>query len=161
MDEETKVTVIDDKAREEAADKLCKWATARAGVIVIMPGLGTVAMLANQIYMIIKLGKVYEQKITEAGAVSILSSMGTYFAGKALLTLIPFAPLQLPIAMGTTYGLGKAMTSWLKAGRPTDFSKFKDIYTQAMEEVKKNVDKFKNDPHKDEPLGDESKKFTK
>ncbi|MCH3913709.1 MAG: YcjF family protein [Acidaminococcaceae bacterium] len=158
---EEKVTVIDDKEREEAAEKLCKWATARAGVIVIMPGLGTVAMLANQIYMVVKLGKVYEQKITEAGAVSILGSMGTYFAGKALLTLIPFAPLQLPIAMGTTYGLGKAVTSWLQAGRPKDFSKFKDIYTQAVDEVKKNVDKFKNDPHKDEPLGDESKKFTK
>ena len=56
---------------------------------------------------------------------------------------------------------GPAVTSWLQAGRPKDFSKFKDIYAQAVDEVKKNVDKFKNDPHKDEPLGDESKKFTK
>ena len=160
MEEENKVTVIDDKAREEAADKLCKWATARAGVIVVMPGLGTVAMIANQIYMIVKLGKVYEQKITESTAVSLLSSMGLYYAGKALLTLIPMPIIQLPIAMGTTYGLGKAVTAWLKAGKPKDISKFKEIYAQAVEEVKKNVDKFKNDPKKDEPLGDESKKFT-
>ena len=36
--EEEKVTVIDDKDREEEALSLCKWAAARAGVIVVVPG---------------------------------------------------------------------------------------------------------------------------
>ena len=61
MDEELKITVIDDKAREDDAEALCKWAAARAGVIVVAPLLGTIALIANQIYMIIKLGKVYEE----------------------------------------------------------------------------------------------------
>ena len=72
MDEELKITVIDDNARQDEADALCKWAAARAGVIVVAPLLGTMALIANQIYMIIKLGEVYEQEISESMAVSIL-----------------------------------------------------------------------------------------
>ena len=59
MDEELKITVIDDKAREDEAEVLCKWAAARAGVIVVAPLLGTMALIANQIYMIIQLGITY------------------------------------------------------------------------------------------------------
>ena len=40
-------------------------------------------------------------------------------------------------------------------------SAFKTVYDNAVSEVKKNIDLFKNDPKKDEPLGDESKKFDK
>ena len=116
-------------------------------------------MVANQVYMIMKLGKVYEEHITETAAVSLLSSLGAVYAGQTLATLIPFAPLQLPIAMGTTYGLGKVVTEWLKSGKPKDLSAFKTVYDDAVKEVKKNINIFKNDPRKDEPLGDESKKF--
>lgn len=91
-----KITVIDDKDREEEALSLCKWAAARAGVIVVVPGLGTLSTVANDIYMIMKIGSVYEEKITEKAAVSLLGSMGTVFAGGKLATLIPFAPLQIP-----------------------------------------------------------------
>ena len=47
-----KITVIDDKDREEEALSLCKWAAARAGAIVVIPGLGTLSTVANDIYMI-------------------------------------------------------------------------------------------------------------
>ena len=114
MDEDTKVTVIDDAAREEEADLICKWAAARAGVIVVAPLLGTVALIANQVYMIMKLGEVYEEKITESAALSLLSSMGTVYVGQTMATLIPILPLQLPIAIGSTYGLGKVVKEWLK-----------------------------------------------
>ena len=79
-----KITVIDDKDREEEALSLCKWAAARAGVIVVVPGLGTLSTVANDIYMIMKIGSVYEEKITEKAAVSLLGSMGTVFAGGKL-----------------------------------------------------------------------------
>lgn len=157
--EEPVITVIDDKARNEEADSLCKWAAARAGVIVVAPLLGTVALLANQVYMIIKLGKVYEEEISEGTAVSLLGSLGTIFLGQTMATLIPFAPLQIPIAVGTTYALGQVITEWLKTGKPKDLSAFKTVYENAMSEAKKNIDLFKNNPQKDQPLGDESKKF--
>ena len=76
-----KITVIDDKDREEEALSLCKWAAARAGAIVVIPGLGTLSTVANDIYMIMKIGDVYEEKITEKAAVSLLGSMGAVFAG--------------------------------------------------------------------------------
>ena len=159
MDEELKITVIDDKARADEAEVLCKWAAARAGVIVVAPLLGTMALIANQIYMIIQLGKVYEEEISESMAVSSLGSLGTVFVGQTVATLIPFAPLQIPIAVGTTYGLGKVVTEWLRTGKPQDLSAFKTVYDNAVAEAKKNIDIFKNDPNKDKPLGDETKKF--
>lgn len=160
MSEEPKVTVIDDRARAEEADSLCKWACARAGVIVVAPLLGTMALFANQVYMIKKLGDVYEEKITDQAAVSLLGSLGGMYVGSTLATLIPFAPMQIPIAMGTTYGVGKVVAEWLRTGKPKDLSAFKTVYENAVDEVKKNVDFFKNNPKKDEPLGDETKKFT-
>ena len=39
MNQETKVTVIDDRLRQEEAETLCRWAAARAGVIVVAPFL--------------------------------------------------------------------------------------------------------------------------
>lgn len=159
MEEKTRVTVIDDKLREEQADSLCKWAAARAGVIVVAPLLGTMALLANQVYLVCKLGRVYEEKISESAALSILSSLGAVYVGQTAATLIPFAPLQIPIAMGTTYGLGRVVNQWLKEGKPKDMSAFKTVYEDAVSEVKKNIELFKNNPQKNQPLGDESKKF--
>ena len=64
--EEVKVgEIIDDRMREEEAESLCRWAAARAGVIVVAPLLGTMSLVANEIYLIIKLGKVYGEEISE------------------------------------------------------------------------------------------------
>ena len=134
-------------------------AAARAGVIVVVPGLGTLSTVANDIYMIMKIGSVYEEKITEKAAVSLLGSMGTVFAGGKLATLIPFAPLQIPLAIGMTYGLGRVVMEWIKAGKPKDLSAFKKVYEDASKYAKDNIDLFKKNPDKDKPLGDETKKF--
>lgn len=153
------VEVIDDRMRDEEAESLCRWAAARAGVIVVAPFVGTMSLIANEIYMIIKLGKVHGEKLSEQAAVGILGSLGAYFVGSTLTTLIPFPPLQIPVAVGTTYALGRVVTEWLKAGKPDDFSAFKTVYDDALESAKRNIDVFKKDPKKDEPLGDESKKY--
>lgn len=153
------VEVIDDRMREEEAESLCRWAAARAGVIVVAPLLGTMSLIANEIYLIIKLGKVYGEEISEQAAVSVLGSLGAYFVGSTLTTLIPFAPLQIPVAVGTTYALGRVVTEWLKAGKPKDMSAFKTVYEDALASAKKNIDLFKSNPKKDEPLGDEKKHY--
>ena len=57
-----KITVIDDKDREEEALSLCKWAAARAGVIVVVPGLGTLSTVANDIYMPSERHSLYERR---------------------------------------------------------------------------------------------------
>ena len=38
-------------------------------------------------------------------------------------------------------------------------SAFKKVYDDAVKYAKENIDLFKNDPDKDKPLGDETKKF--
>lgn len=151
--------VIDDRMREDEAEALCRWAAARAGVIVVAPLLGTMSLVANEIYMIIKLGKVYGEEFSEQAAVSVLGSLGAYFVGSTLSTLIPFPPLQIPVAVGTTYALGRVVTEWLKAGKPKDMSPFKTVYDDAMNMAKKNLDIFKNNPRKDEPLGNEKQHY--
>ena len=154
-----KITVIDDKMRDEEAESLCRWAAARAGVIVVVPGLGTMSLCANDIYLIMKLGRVFEENITEKAAAGIMGSLGAYFVGSTLATLIPFPPMQIPIAVGTTYGLGRVVTEWLKAGKPADLSPFKKVYDDAVKTAKANLDIFKNNPKKDEPLGDEKQHY--
>ena len=64
-------------------------------------------------------------------------------------------PLPNSRLMGTTYALGRVVTEWLKAGKPKDMSPFKKVYDDAMNMAKKNIDIFKDNPRKDEPLGDE------
>lgn len=151
--------VLDDNLRDEEAESLCRWAAARAGVIVVAPLVGTMSLIANQVYMIVKIGKIYGEPLSEKMAVSILGSLGSCFAGSALTTLIPFAPLQIPIAVGTTYALGRVVIEWLKNGKPKDFTPFKKVYEDALSNVKNNISVFKNNPQKDNPLGDENKYY--
>ena len=49
-DTENKIEVTDQMLKE--AESLCKWAAARAGAIVILPGLGTMSLIANDVYMV-------------------------------------------------------------------------------------------------------------
>ncbi len=158
-EKESKVAVIDDQVRAEEAEQLCLWAAARAGVIVVAPLIGPMSLIANAIYMIIRLGRVYGEKISEQAAIGFLGSLGGYFLGSTLATLFPFPPLQIPVAIGTTYALGRVVAEWLKAGKPKNLSAFKTVYDEAMESVKHNMDLFKKNPKKDVPLGDEKKKY--
>jgi uncharacterized protein (DUF697 family) len=151
--------IIDDNLRAEQAEELCRWAAARAGVIVVAPLLGTMSLIANEVYMIMKLGKVYGEKLSEQAAVGLIGSMGAYFVGGTLTTLIPFPPMQIPVAIGTTYALGRVVTEWLKSGKPDDLSAFKTVYDDAMSAAKKNLGIFKDNPKKDEPLGDEKQHY--
>lgn len=142
------------------SEKLCRWAAARAGVIVIAPVLGSMALIANEVYMITRLAELRGVKLSEGAIMGLLGSLGATFVGQTLVTLIPVAPIQVPVAISVTYGVGKAASAWIKAGRPEDVASFKEVYEKARKEGMDNVDSFKNMDCKDEPLGDESKKFS-
>ncbi len=145
-----------DIIRNHRAESLCKWGAARAGVVVLMPGLGTVALMANELYMVLRIGRVYGVKLTSSSIKGFILSLGGVFAGKTLVTLIPFGPVQIPIAIGVTYGVGKAAQSWIRDGMPVDMKKYKEVAKQAADYAKKNIEDFKNDERKNEPLGDEA-----
>ncbi len=141
------------------AEKLCRWGAARAGVIVVAPLVGTMTLLANEVYMITRLAELRGVKLEEATVLGLLGSLGATFVGQTLVTLIPVAPIQIPVAISVTYGVGKAANAWLKAGRPEDIAAFKEIFNESRKEGMENVEAFKTMDCKDEPLGDESKKF--
>lgn len=141
------------------AEKICRWGAARAGAIVVAPLMGTMALIANEVYMITRLADLRGVELSDAAALGLLSSLGATFVGQSVATLIPIAAIQVPLGISVTYGVGKAANAWLKAGRPEDIASFRVVYEKARKEGMSNTDAFKNMDCKDEPLGDESKKF--
>lgn len=145
--------------REQEVEKLCRWAAARAAVVVIVPGLGTMTLIANQVYLVKKIGELYDQELSESVVLGFIASLGAAVIGGTLATLIPYSPTKIVIGVGLTYGVGKAASEWLKAGRPDDMTVFKEVFSSAKEQVKNNIKKYINNPDKYKPLGDENKEF--
>ena len=142
--------------QEREAEKLCRWAAARAGMIVVAPGIGTMALIANEIYMIIRIGRVYGTEISQAAAFGFVASLGAAFVGQTLTTLIPFAPMQVSVGVSVTYAVGKAAQAWIKAGKPSDLASIREKFTNAKKAAKTNWRNFVSHPAKDVPLGDET-----
>ena len=142
--------------KDNKAENLCRWAAARAGVIVVAPGIGTMALVANEIYMIMRIGKVYEMNITRSAAMGFLASLGATFAGQTLATLVPFPPMQIAVGVSVTYAVGKAAQAWIVAGMPSDLESIRDVFTQARKKAKAQWKNFTSHPDKEVPLGDEA-----
>lgn len=162
MENEVMKVIKTEEEIEQEVESLCRWAAARAGVIVVAPVLGQIALAANEVYLIKRIANVYDRNFDETAGCAFISALGGTFVGQSLATLIPFPPLQIPIGMAVTYAVGKTANAWIKDGMP-DFDdyadKYKDIFNQAKEDVKKIIPNLKNSKDKDKPLGDENKKF--
>lgn len=156
---DVEINIIDD--RDETADSLIRWGAGRAGVIVAAPLLGTVALIANEVYMISKIGKVYGVELNQTAVLSFLGSMGATVVGSTLATLIPIAAMQIPIGVSVTYGVGKAAQRWIKDGMPDDTRPYKEVFEEEKANGEKDEKELEANPKKDEPLGDEKKDFTK
>lgn len=156
MTEEKELQPVD---IEWEAEKICRWGAARAGVIVVAPLVGTMALMANEVYMIMRMGELRGVKLEESAVLGLLTSLGATFVGQTLVTLIPIAPIQVPVGVSVTYAVGKAANAWIKAGRPEDIAEFREVYESARKEGMKHSEDFEKMDCKDTPLGDESKRF--
>ena len=119
---------------EKEAEYICRWGAARASVIVMTPFLGSLALMANEVYMITRLSDLYGVELETGAIAGLIGSLGASFVGQTLFTLIPFPPLQVPMAVAITYGVGKAADAWLKAGQPKDMDRIKEIFEAARKE---------------------------
>ena len=119
----------EDIARE--SERIIRWGAARASVIVMTPFLGSLALMANEVYMITRLCDLRGVELETGAIAGLVGSLGASFVGQTVFTVIPFPPLQVPMAVGITYAVGKAANAWLDAGRPDDLSQFKGLYEQA------------------------------
>ena len=158
-EEKAEIEPLEDIDTEWEAEKLCRWGAARASVLVVAPVFGTMALIANEVYMITRLADLRGVKISEGTALGLLGSLGATFIGQSVFTLLPIPAIQIPLAVSITYGVGKAANAWLKAGRPEDVASFREVFEKARKEGADNADTFSNMDCKDQPLGDESKKF--
>lgn len=154
---EIEVDIRDD--RDDAAESLIRWAAARAGLIVVAPVLGTAALMANEVYMIVRLGETYGVKLSDKVVLSFIGSLGGTAAGSLAATLIPIAVMQVPIAVGVTYGIGRAAQRWIKDGMPDDVKPYREVFEEEKKAGEKNVDELKENPKKEQPLGDETVHF--
>ena len=150
----TDIEMLDEKAEE-----LCRWAAARAGVIVVVPLLGTVALCANEVYLVIRIGKLYGKTISESAAAGFLTSLGAAFAGQTLATLIPFPPTQIAIGVAVTYAVGEVAQEWVKGGMSENLDQLDQVWDKAKNYAEEMLDELKSHTGKDRPLGDESRKF--
>jgi len=144
--------------RDALVEGLCRWGAARAGAVVVIPGWGAVGLIANEVYMIMRIARAYGVQLSTGAAAAALSSLGATFIGQTISTLVPFPPLQMPIAISVTYGVGKAVAAWMEAGMPGSLAEFKDVFDKARNHAANNVSEYKNLDCKDIPLGDETKK---
>lgn len=148
-----------DMSIEKEVEKLCLWAAARAAGVVVMPFVGTMALIANEVYLVKKIGDLHGQKLSESVILGFIASLGASVVGNTLATLLPYSPTKLAIGATITYGVGKAAHEWLKAGRPDDMGIFKKVYEDAKKDIGHNIKMILTHPDKDKPLGDENKKF--
>ena len=152
---DVEINVIDD--RDEEAQSLIRWGAARAGVIVVAPVLGTGALIANELYMITKLGTLYGVEISHKAILAFIGSLGATVVGSTLATLIPLSVMQIPIGISVTYGVGQAAFKWIKDGMPDDTRPYKDVFEKGKQEGRDREKELENNPNRDIPLGDESK----
>ena len=143
---EVEVEVIDN--RDKDAEALIKWGAARAGVIVITPFLGTVALIA-----------IYGEKIARKSVLAFLGALGGTVFGNLVATLLPLPFVQMPIAISVTYGVGKAAQRWIKDGQPDNLKPYIAVFEVQKEEGQEVINEIQDNPNKDIPLGDEKKDF--
>ena len=92
-EEKKEIEPLEDIDTEWEAEKLCRWGAARASVLVVAPVLGTMALIANEVYMITRLADLRGVKISEGTALGLLGSLGATFIGQSVFTLLPSCPL--------------------------------------------------------------------
>lgn len=61
MNEDLMKVIKSEEEIEQEVEALCRWAAARAGVIVVAPILGQIALAANEIYLIKRIANVYDK----------------------------------------------------------------------------------------------------
>jgi len=65
----------------------------------------------------------------------------------------------VPIGVSITYAIGQVGGMWIKDGMPQDMSHYIESFEEIKKLAKGKVSEFLDNPLKNTPLGDESKKF--
>lgn len=127
---------------------------AGAEAFIPIPGVDAVPITATQITMIIALGKVFDQKISESAAKAVIGAAASTFVGRSLVKLIPFAgwAASAAVAAGVTEAIG-----WTAA---VDFanqaSKIRPDEVEIMENIENESGVDGEEVVSDEEIDDEN-----
>lgn len=118
-------------------------AAAATASFVTLPGVDAVPITGAQITMVLALGKIFDQKISESVAKGIISAAASTFVGRSLVKLIPVAGwfVSSAVAAGVTEAIG-----WTVA---VDFAKLSakksEIESETIEDDIKETTTFSSD----------------
>ncbi len=123
----------------ESADEYVYWAAGRAFAIglIPLPLADVFPLVANEAYMITKIGSCYGYAVDETIIASFLGCLGGSLVGKVVASFIPF--LKAPIAAAVTYGVGCAAMAYFESDMKISADELKRIFTTAKSEGE-NID---------------------
>ena len=146
---------------QEEVEMICRWAAARAAGIAALPKFNYAGLLANDVYMVSRIAKVYGVCPAKEGITGFLVGLGGSAVAALVCTIVPSIILRVPVAAGITYGVGKMAAKWIEDGMPTcpNFEAYRQRLVDIYEYNKETVITLANTPLRDKPLGNESVDF--
>ncbi|SUP43006.1 YtxH domain-containing protein [Veillonella criceti] len=147
--------------RDAEIETICRWAAARAGVLVMAPKLSTTALIANDAYMVSRIAAVYGHTATAGAIIGFLGGLGGSLVSALLTSVLPTPKLKIPLAVCLTYAVGKCAKTWVEGGMPMpgDFSEYRERLVEIIDYNKTTIKALMDSPMKSQPLGDEGKDF--
>ena len=146
---------------QEEVEMICRWAAARAAGIAALPKFNYAGLLANDVYMVSRIAKVYGVCPAKEGMTGFLVGLGGSAVAALVCTIVPSIILRVPVAAAITYGVGKMAAKWIEDGMPTcpNFEAYRQRLVDIYEYNKETVITLANTPLRDKPLGNESVDF--
>ncbi len=147
--------------RDAEIETICRWAAARAGVLVMAPKLSTTALIANDAYMVSRIAAVYGHTATAGAIIGFLGGLGGSLVSALLTSVLPNPKIKIPLAVCLTYAVGKCAKTWVEGGMPMpgDFSEYRERLADIIDHNKTTIKALMDSPMRNKPLGDEGKDF--
>ena len=125
-----------EKQAGEEADSYINWAAGRAAAIAFVPlPLADVGpLMANEAYMIYRIGAAYGYAVDKSMLTMLIGMAGGSIAGKLAASFLPF--LKIPIAAGITYGVGKAAKAYFESDMTLDTDDLREKFIEGEKEAK-------------------------
>lgn len=145
---------------EEQVEQLCRWGAARAAALAACPKMGALGVIANDVYMVIRIARAYGKCPATGAVLGFLLGLGGTGVSALVCKFIPSRIVAVPVAAGLTYGVGKAAAAWIADGMSLDnVGDYRTRLVDIYEHNKETVSMLFSSPLKDKPLGDESVNF--
>ncbi len=121
---------------EDEVKSLINWAAGRAFTIALVPIplADTPFLIANEAYMIYRIGSCYGIAVTEAILAQFFLCAGASIAGKLLTTWLPI--IKAPIAASITYAIGCTAVGFFESDMNIGEEELREAYERCLNEAK-------------------------